>query len=140
MGIVLVTLCAARLAGVPQATIRSTGRLTSSDARAGNCSARPWAKRYSKRVTFSLDITQVPQPVPQSLKRRPGLVRENTDFPQAARRLRARRERPERCRTTEHRDELAPPHGAYPKAKDHGLKYSRSHWLSDVQRNKNGVL
>src|SRR5262249_51726163 len=35
--------------------------------------------------------------------------------------LRARRERPcSRC-TTNERDELAPPHGAYPKAKDHEL-------------------
>jgi len=49
IGIVLVALCAARLAGVPQATIRSTGRLTNSDPRAGNRSARPRANRDSKR-------------------------------------------------------------------------------------------
>ena len=34
--------------------------------------------------------------------------------------LRARHERPRRC-AAEQRDELAPFHGAYPKAKDHGL-------------------
>src|SRR5215467_5574881 len=31
-----------------------------------------------------------------------------------------------RCRAADERDELAPPHGAYPKAKDLELKYSRS--------------
>src|SRR5262249_35124709 len=34
--------------------------------------------------------------------------------------LRARRERPS-CRAAKKRDELAPPHGAHPKAKDHTL-------------------
>ena len=34
--------------------------------------------------------------------------------------MRICRERPARERAAEQRDELAPPHGAYPKAKDHG--------------------
>jgi len=34
--------------------------------------------------------------------------------------LRARQERPRYCRAAEKCDELPPPHGAYPKAKDHG--------------------
>jgi hypothetical protein len=38
-------------------------------------------------------------------------------------RLRARRERPSR-RAAEQCDELAPPHGGHPKARDHGSKYS----------------
>ena len=41
----------------------------------------PLGKPVLEAVTLSLDITQVPQPMPQSLKRRPGLIRENTDFP-----------------------------------------------------------
>jgi hypothetical protein len=41
----------------------------------------PLGKTVLEAVTLSLDITQVPQPVPQSLKRWPGLIRENTDFP-----------------------------------------------------------
>src|SRR6516162_513962 len=49
--------------------------------------------------------------------------------------LRACRERPSH-RTAEQGDEIATPHGAYPKARDHGLKYSRSRWLSGVHRNK----
>src|SRR5262245_56692010 len=37
------------------------------------------------------------------------------------RRLRPRRERPRGRRATSNGDEVPPPHGAYPKAKDHGL-------------------
>src|SRR5262249_59501382 len=36
-------------------------------------------------------------------------------------RRRSRRERPRRRSAAEERDEVAPPHGSYPKAKDHGL-------------------
>src|SRR5262249_6613441 len=46
--------------------------------------------------------------------------------------LRPRRERPRR-RASDKRDELPPPHGAYPKAKDHGTKYSRC-WSGSVAR------
>src|SRR5262249_50315372 len=46
---------------------------------------------------------------------------EHADPARLVRLLRARRERPScRC-TAEQCDELAPPHGAYPKARDHGL-------------------
>src|SRR5215831_16539528 len=37
------------------------------------------------------------------------------------RRLRARRERPRSRRAAEKRDEIAPPHGAYPQGQDQGL-------------------
>src|SRR5262249_23167097 len=47
--------------------------------------------------------------------------------------LRACRERPGGYTATEKRDELPPPHGAYPKAKDHGTKYSRC-WGGSVAR------
>src|SRR5437016_4957510 len=52
--------------------------------------------------------------------------------------LRARRERPD-CRRTaaEKRDEFPPPHGAYPKAKDHGLSIAGS---GAVHRSKSGPL
>ena len=45
--------------------------------------------------------------------------------------LRARRQRPRRCRAANNGDEFPPPHGAYPKAKDHersiaGLGEARS--------------
>jgi hypothetical protein len=66
----------------------------------------PLGKTILEAMTLSLDVTQVPQPVPQSLERWPGLIRENTDFPQATRRLRPRRERPRRCRAAEQRDEF----------------------------------
>src|SRR5262245_31657200 len=39
--------------------------------------------------------------------------------------LRVRRERPSGYTAAEKCDEVPPPHGAYPKAKDHGSKYSR---------------
>ena len=54
--------------------------------------------------------------------------------------LRTRRERPRRRRAAEKCDEFPSPHEVYPKAKDHRLKYSRSHWLSGVQRNKKRCL
>src|SRR5262249_46897958 len=54
----------------------------------------------------------------------------------AGRLLRVRRQRPCGYTAAEKCDEFPPPHGAYPKAKDHGLKYSRSRWLSGVHRNK----
>src|SRR5262249_11450618 len=53
--------------------------------------------------------------------------------------LRARRERPSRRRAAEKGDEFPPPHGADPKAKDHGTKYSRC-WGGSVARIKSGAL
>jgi len=70
----------------------------------------PLGKTILEAMTLSLDVTQVPQPVPQSLERWPGLIRENTDFPQTARRLRPRHERPRDRRAAEQRDELTPLH------------------------------
>src|SRR5947207_15936563 len=58
-------------------------------------------------MTPSLDVTQVPQPVPQSLERWPGLIRENTDFPKAIRRLCNDGARPRGRRAAEQGDELA---------------------------------
>src|SRR5215468_7095866 len=47
--------------------------------------------------------------------------------------LRARRERPSCYTAAEKCDEFPPPHAAYPKAKDHGTKYSRC-WDGSVAR------
>src|SRR5262249_50299600 len=51
--------------------------------------------------------------------------------------LRPRRERPCGYTAAEKCDEFPPPHGAYPKAKDHGTKYSRS---GAVHRSNSGPL
>jgi hypothetical protein len=59
-------------------------------------------------MSLSFDIAEVAQPVPQSLQRWPGFVRENTDFPNAAWRLRKGGARPRSSRAAEQRDELAP--------------------------------
>jgi len=53
--------------------------------------------------------------------------------------LRVRRERPRRC-PAEQLDEVAALHGAYPKATDHGTKYSRLAWVSGAHRNKKVAL
>ena len=58
-------------------------------------------------MTISLNITQVPQPVPESLKRWPGLIRENADFPKVARRLRSNGSWPRSRRAANQRDKLA---------------------------------
>src|SRR5215472_12996620 len=63
---------------------------------------------------LSFDIAEVAQAVPQSLQRWPGLVRENTDFPKAAGRLRKGRARPRNDRAAEKRDELAAFHCPVP--------------------------
>jgi hypothetical protein len=51
-------------------------------------------KPVQKKMALSFDVAQVSQPMPQSLERRPGLVRENTDFPKATRFLRNAGARP----------------------------------------------
>jgi hypothetical protein len=50
IGIVRVVSLAAKLAGEPDARIRSTFRATSSAASSGNRSLRPSEKRYSMRI------------------------------------------------------------------------------------------
>jgi hypothetical protein len=50
--------------------------------------------------------------------------------------LRTRRERPRGCRAAEQCEEVAPPHGAYPKAKDRGLTIAGLGWVGGVRRNK----
>src|SRR5262249_1572863 len=57
----------------------------------------------------------------------------HTDPPHLVDLLRARRERPRGGRATNNCDEFPPPHGAYPKAKDHGTKHSRC-WGGSVAR------
>jgi hypothetical protein len=47
-------------------------------------------------------------------------IHEHADAPHALALLRARCERPRGGRATNNGDEFPPPHGAYPKAKDHG--------------------
>src|SRR5262249_57363628 len=49
-----------------------------------------------------------------------GTPQEPADPPCSSRLRRARRERPGDCGAAEKWDEAPPPHGAYPKAKDHG--------------------
>jgi len=58
--------------------------------------------------------------VPQSLQRRPRLVRENPDLPKAARRLRTGGARPRHNHPADERDKFAPPHGASPPAQTPG--------------------
>ena len=60
-------------------------------------------------MSLSLDIAEIVQAVPQSLQRRPGLVRENTDFPKAAGRLRKGSARPRNDRAADKFNKLAPP-------------------------------
>src|SRR6516162_2983860 len=55
---------------------------------------------------LSFDIAEVAQAV----QRWQGLVRENTDFPKVAGRLRKGSDRPRNDRAAEQRDEIAPPH------------------------------
>src|SRR5262249_41368756 len=50
--------------------------------------------------------------------------------------LRVRGERPCYCRAAEKCDEFPPPHGAYPKAKDHGQSIAGLGVLSGAHRNK----
>src|SRR5262245_57728122 len=51
-----------------------------------------------------------------------GPVHEHTEPPHALGLLRARRERPSGYTAADKCDEVPPPHGAYPKAKDHGTR------------------
>src|SRR5262249_30350634 len=62
-----------------------------------------------KEMSLSFDIAEVAQPVPQSLQRWPGLVRQNTDFPKAAERLRKRSARPRNDRAADKFNKLTPP-------------------------------
>src|SRR5206468_12481659 len=58
-------------------------------------------------MSLPFDIAEVAQPVPQSLQRWPGLIRENADFPKVARRLRSDGSWPRRRRAAEQLDERA---------------------------------
>src|SRR5437660_1823696 len=58
-------------------------------------------------MSLPFDIAEVAQPVPQSLQRWPGLIRENADFPKLARRLRSDGSWPRSRRAAEQRDEVA---------------------------------
>src|SRR5262249_29311051 len=49
----------------------------------------PLRKTIHEEMSLPFDIAEVAQPVPQSLQRWPGLIRENADFPKVARRLRS---------------------------------------------------
>src|SRR5262245_13999894 len=74
-----------------------------------------------------LDITEVVHPAHELVAKRIVVGVSRSDVSDArgfARLLRLRRERPHnRCAANE-RDEIPTPHGAYPKAKGHGPKYS----------------
>ena len=75
MGIVLVASLAAKLAGVPDATMRSTLRATSSAASPGSRSSSPSVKRYSMR-RFWPRRSRTPQPLRVTLDQAaPGLSR-----------------------------------------------------------------
>ena len=69
----------------------------------------PLGKTVQEEMALSFDVAQVSQPMPQSLERRPGLVRENTDFPKAARRLRNGSARPRNNCAANKLDNLTPP-------------------------------
>src|SRR5262249_22938216 len=62
-----------------------------------------------------------------------GLRHEHANVPHPLGLLRACRERPSSYTAAEECDEFPPPHGADPKAKDHGTKYSRC-WGGSVAR------
>ena len=66
-------------------------------------------KPVQEDMALSFDVAQVSQPMPQSLERRPGLVRENTDFPKAPRRLRNGGARPHNNRAADKLNKLTPP-------------------------------
>jgi hypothetical protein len=66
-------------------------------------------KPVQEDMALSFDVAQVSQPMSQSLERRPGLVRENTDFPKAARRLRNGSARPRNNCAANKLDNLTPP-------------------------------
>src|SRR5947209_1396114 len=63
-------------------------------------------------MSLPFDIAEVAQPVPQSLQRWPGLIRENADFPKVARRLRSDGSWPRSRRAAEQLDERAASHVA----------------------------
>jgi hypothetical protein len=60
-------------------------------------------------MSLSFYVAEVVEPVPQSLKRWPGLVRENTDFPNATRRLRNGGGRPCNNRAADKLNEFTAP-------------------------------
>ena len=61
IGIVRVVCFAARIAAVPETTMRSTRACTSSPTSAGSRSESPLAHRYSMLMVLSLDPAEVPQ-------------------------------------------------------------------------------
>src|SRR6516165_12493376 len=75
----------------------------------GAVSDRQWEQFFEVPMSLSFDIAEVAQPVPQSLQRRPGFVRKNTDFPKAAGRLRKRSARPRNDRAADKFNKLTPP-------------------------------
>src|SRR5262249_53672365 len=88
------------------------------------------------RYVAALDPASFSQPLyecskPLALDRRRARTQEPNGR-QLTSLLCARRERP-RYTAAEKRDEFPPPHGAYPKVKDHRIKYSRC-WGGSVAR------
>src|SRR4029077_13234880 len=89
----------------------------------------------------SFTIAERAQPIVKCRERKPVGRRiascEPADLRHWCRRLlRARRERPSGCRAAEQCEEVAPPHGAYPKAKDRRLTIAGLGWVGGVRRNK----
>src|SRR5262249_1870910 len=89
--------------------------------RSRTCTTLTLGRVPDTRENLLARVRQGSRPVPHL--RRPAIAPSTGDFHRPL--LRARRERP--CgRAAEQRYEVAPPHGAYPKAKDHGTKHSRA--------------
>src|SRR6516162_2818975 len=131
--------CFAASAAFPPVTMTCTLSRANSAASSAERSARPSAQGYWIATVRPVGPAKFVQPLHESRSpRRPG---GGASRPQIAdgrefrRLLRARRERP-RCHAAEQRDELAPPHGAYPKAKDHGLSIAGLAGRGGVHRNK----
>jgi hypothetical protein len=115
----VVAALAARVATSPGETITATRSWTRSAANAGSRLAWFPAQRYS--MTNFAGLVQTPPEAGQ-----PGGVgfrRREVQIPDHRHRrlLRARRKRPSGYTAAEKCDEFPPPHGAYPKAKDHEL-------------------
>jgi hypothetical protein len=107
----------------------------------GHAFRRAVAIPKRQRRVASLQIAEIAQPgsKPRNVaRRRCGREgRENADQRGGRLLLRARRERPSGCRATKQGDELAPPHGVYPKARDHGVTIAGPR---AVHRSKSGQL
>src|SRR5262245_34739193 len=130
-GIVLVAFFTARISGVPLTSIRLTLRRINSETSSGKRSLRPPVDRYSitkfspsmypysrnvLRKTFMLGVLILSSRVALS----------STPIHQLLSGCWALLTKRQRLRSAQRNDELATPHGAHQKVKDHGLSIAGS--------------